>query len=564
VTNQFRSSHPEHRRLSAANVHLFQHRMTKEQKLSLLRLIDYCLKDFPFPYTLATGSLIGTYHFQGFVPWDDDFDINCFHSDQEAIKQALSQLPLIETFEYVSSFGDGETRFFTKIFFKEGLIDFPEYPWSWPFIDVFWLTQENEYVIVDEYHQKNYVTSDFFPLKTASFEERTLNIPNAIETVLTTFYPTCLEYAMPSSYDHLRECAREDYRPILVPFSDLKKGVVSPLSTLNQFPAHEFILVADIGATNSRLNLFDSVKTQLMTQTIIRQTPTGFDELERMLIEITAQMRQMLSDMKPGASISKAVLAVAGPVNLTLDEQVQSVNTRVFFCEDKALIDLLQSKLELPVSILNDTDAFLVGEVFYSVGSLYQEKKALGLTLGTGVGGSVIWDGKLLANDGQSLMEVGHMVYQPGGRNVPQPKTQGCWESYVSGEGLFETTKALISQSGDQPLKEKWSTFSQSQSNEQLFAAALAKEEWAQRVVTQWHEDLTYGLVTLMNIWGPMPVTLGGGLARWVNVSALHTHVSQKLIYHPSARQKLSIKRGTLGNDAGLLGAGLVNNLALF
>jgi predicted NBD/HSP70 family sugar kinase len=161
-------------------------------------------------------------------------------------------------------------------------------------------------------------------------------------------------------------------------------------------------------------------------------------------------------------------------------------------------------------------------------------------------------------------MEVGHIVYQPGGRSVLLPKTPGCWESYVSGEGLFETTKAVINESEDQNLKEKWSSFSEGQSNEQLFVAALAKEEWAQHVVSKWHEDLTYGLVTLLSIWGPIPVILGGGLARWINVEALQNHVAQKLIFHPSVRQKLSIQHGTLGNDAALYGAGLANNRELF
>ncbi len=555
MSQEFTSSHPEYTRLSAANAHLFQPKMSVAEKCYLLRLIDYCLKDFPFPYTLATGTLIGAYHFKGFVPWDDDFDLYCFDSDQEAIKQTLAALPFIATCDYVSSFEGDDKRHFTKIFFKEGLIDFPEYSWSWPFIDIFWMTRDGDHLLVDRFNQTTFNTADFFPLKTAYFEDRLLNIPNKIETVLTRLYPTCLEYAMPSSYDHTHECVSPDFQPILVPYSDLKRGIASPLETLNQFPTHAFMLVADIGVTHSRWNVFHSVDAQLVTQTIMCPTPPSFDELEPMMMGITAQLKQVVSDLSPGASITKAVLAVAGPVNLT---------SGAFFDGEGPLIDRLQSLLEMPVSMMNRTDAFLAGEVFCPEGSLYQEKNALGLTLGTGVEGSVIWDNALLFNDAQRVREVGQMVYEPNGRRASNSKNPGCWESYVSAEGLFETTQALMNQWGDPVLIEQWSGLSPSESNHRLFAAALAKEEWAQHVVSKWHEDLTYGLVTLLSIWGPIPVILGGGLARWINVEALQNHVAQKLIFHPSVRQKLSIQHGTLGNDAALYGAGLANNRELF
>lgn len=334
-------------------------------------------------------------------------------------------------------------------------------------------------------------------------------------------------------------------------------------SAFNRTQAHfsGLRLVADSGGTNTRYNVLDDETDKLLFETVKLPTPQkGPDFLKQIGAVLEEFKKKVLAlpqtKRTPLESIYVASIAVAGPVNMNTGEVI-GTNTKAYTLPNARKSKLptpfavgVENAIKLRTKLVNDADAFVLGEVLSKKGALYGKDHAIGITLGTGIGGGAIYNGELFAINGRSVMEVGHVVIEKSGRKVNPPRTQGCWEAYASGTGLLEAGKAAL---------KKHPTIgydAASLTNAQLFEAAGQKEPWATQVITEWHQDIAAGLANVINTMGIMDVVIGGGLCQRVNYEQLIKLVKPRLIFPDVIKETLNIVPSKLEDDAALIGAG--------
>ncbi len=156
----------------------------------------------------------------------------------------------------------------------------------------------------------------------------------------------------------------------------------------------------------------------------------------------------------------------------------------------------MSESLPVPVRAANDADCAALGEALVGAGRDHQD--VVMLTLGAGVGGGVILEGKIYDGRGTGGMEFGHMVIVEDGE-VCTCGRRGCLEAYVSETALDKRTKAVFGTA--MPLEE-------------LLAMALAGDERARKILDDFVKKLGTGLVNIVNIFRPQLILLGGGVCR--------------------------------------------------
>ena len=188
--------------------------------------------------------------------------------------------------------------------------------------------------------------------------------------------------------------------------------------------------------------------------------------------------------------------------------------------------------------MLNDANAALLGETF--CGGAVGAQNVVMLTLGTGVGGGVLADGRLLTGHRGIAGEMGHFtLYQDG---VPCPcGKKGCYESYASTTALL---RAAEKAAGEANLNGRV-----------LFDRLKNGDPVLQNVLDKWLDDVAAGITGLIHIFNPELVLIGGGVSRQEELllKPLKARVLRGAM--PRFTEALRIERAVLGNDAGLIGA---------
>lgn len=195
--------------------------------------------------------------------------------------------------------------------------------------------------------------------------------------------------------------------------------------------------------------------------------------------------------------------------------------------------DIMEEEFGVPAAVENDVNAAALGEGKFGAGK--EEKDFLCATYGTGVGGAIVIGGEIYRGSACSAGEFGGILIHPQDRIAGDPFS-GCYERYAS-------TTALVKLAGrlDPDLD----------SGRKIFARITEPDVRA--VVEEWAEEIAYGLVTLICIFNPSCIILGGGvMAQPYILERVEEKVRARIM--PSFSQ-LKLKQAMLGNRAGLLGA---------
>ena len=208
-------------------------------------------------------------------------------------------------------------------------------------------------------------------------------------------------------------------------------------------------------------------------------------------------------------------------------------------------------KFKLPVCAANDANLMALAEL--RLGAARGHKNVVCFTVGTGIGGGIIIEGRLYQGTHHEAGELGHTSINFSGKSCRCGRT-GCLEAYASVPAMLNTAQALISESGNRSLLGKYKS---SLTLTQLFGALRLGDRIARQVINLEIEYLSSGLANLVNLLNPELLVAGGGL---VEVSTsflrkLEIRIKQKAF--ASATRNLRVSKAKLGNDAGFIGAAL-------
>ena len=218
--------------------------------------------------------------------------------------------------------------------------------------------------------------------------------------------------------------------------------------------------------------------------------------------------------------------------------------------------EMVQKQVHVPVYVANDADAAALGEFYIGAGRGCQSMVAI--TLGTGVGSGIVLNGQLFGGVHNAGGELGHTVIQMGGEPCNCGR-QGCWEAYASAPALIRQTQRAMEENPSSLLWEAAPTPAQV-SGITVFEAVKRGDETAQAVLDFYVKVLAIGLGNVINTFDPEIVCLGGGVsgAGEVLMAPLQKAVQNQVYSRPGqATTKLVLAK--LGNDAGLIGAAMLN-----
>lgn len=218
----------------------------------------------------------------------------------------------------------------------------------------------------------------------------------------------------------------------------------------------------------------------------------------------------------------------------------------------------MEHLLKMPVKIENDANAAAYGE--YLAGAAQGVNNAVCITLGTGVGGGIIINGKIFSGSNFAGAELGHMVIVHNGKECACGR-KGCFEKYASAGGLVALTKEAIKKElPENSFMLKAVNGDISKINGLTAFNAMRKgDKTGKLVVDKYISYLACGITNIVNIFQPDIICIGGGISREGDflIKPLKTFV-EKERYTKHNNKQTKIVTAKLGNDAGIIGVAVL------
>ena len=292
------------------------------------------------------------------------------------------------------------------------------------------------------------------------------------------------------------------------------------------------ILGIDIGGTTVKLGLVDR-EGRMHAQT---EASACFDGYETPIL--TTVLRAAKAFLRQeNATIEGAGISATGQID-DAHGVVIGTNGKIPHYEGARLKADTEAALQAPVWALNDANAAALGEAFTGGARGYRE--VVMLTLGTGVGGGLILNGRLYSGARGIAGELGHFTLYQDGRKCPCGK-RGCLEEYAS-------TTALIARAERQTGRTGWN-------GRMIFEGAAQGDPLLRLALDGWLDDVAAGVTGLVHIFNPELVLIGGGVSAQEKFLIEPVAAKVRRSIMPAFAEGLEIRAAQLHNDAGMVGA---------
>ncbi len=226
---------------------------------------------------------------------------------------------------------------------------------------------------------------------------------------------------------------------------------------------------------------------------------------------------------------------------------------------DVNLAALMKERMGKDFYIENDANAAAYGE--YIAGAGRGTNNFLAITLGTGVGGGIIIDGKIYSGSNGAGGELGHTIISLGGECCSCGR-HGCWEAYASATALIRQTKQAMIRYPESNMWELCEGDINKVNGITAFNAMRNGDKAGQMVVDKYLEYVALGLSNMINIFQPDVVCIGGGISKEGDTLLKPIKaIIEGENYARNMKSNTVIKTAALGNDAGIIGAAYLCDL---
>lgn len=221
---------------------------------------------------------------------------------------------------------------------------------------------------------------------------------------------------------------------------------------------------------------------------------------------------------------------------------------------DLPIAGRMHAALNVPVQLDNDANAAAYAEHRFGAGRGYRQ--VLLVTVGTGIGGGIVTDGRLVRGANGFAAEVGHVVVQPDGPRCGCGN-RGCWEQMASGAAIGRLGREEVRRSPASPLVGMAGGDADAVSGRIVTEAALAGDEVARGIVAEVGRWLGVGLAGLANILDPQVIVVGGGAVAAGDLLLEPARAAfAEYVEGVGYRPRVPLVAAELGADAGAVGAG--------
>ena len=307
----------------------------------------------------------------------------------------------------------------------------------------------------------------------------------------------------------------------------------------------------DLGGTNIAAGLVDESMRIVDKASVSTRAPRPMADLAD---DIAALVRKLLErgglDRQDLAAVGVGVPGTANRENGHLED----ANNLGF--DDEPFLPVLEERLEgLPVRFGNDANAAAWGE--YQAGGGREDSFVM-MTIGTGIGGGVILNGRLWDGVNGAAAEFGHMTIRYDGVPCTCGRT-GCFEAYASATALIRQARERMAADQDTLLWKLCGGEPDQVEARTVFEGAAAGDGACRALLDVYTTYLAEGAANIVNLFQPAVLCVGGGVSR--AGEALLTPLREKTakrVYSQNAKRNTRITLAQLDNDAGIIGAALL------
>lgn len=301
----------------------------------------------------------------------------------------------------------------------------------------------------------------------------------------------------------------------------------------------------DIGGTGIKGIIINSLGHIFAEGSIPTDADKGADAIMNNIVDLVNDMLLSLDIVKseisgigigcPGLIDSKNGMVVfAGNLNLKYYPLAKEVSDRI----------------GLPVKITNDANAAALGEAKFGAGKKYEN--SILVTLGTGVGGGIVIDGKLFEGGNSAGAEIGHTIIVEDGLECTCGR-RGCFERYASARALTEQTREAMLKHKESKM---WETYTEKTVNGKTPFDYYDTDDTAKSVVDGYIKHLAVGVTNIINIFRPQVLMLGGGVSEQGDrLTVPLQKIVDKEIFAGTTYAPVKVVKATLGAKAGSFGA---------
>lgn len=293
----------------------------------------------------------------------------------------------------------------------------------------------------------------------------------------------------------------------------------------------DVVITVDMGGTNLRVAL---VENDTILDRVMLPTPRGADAIADLIGEQAVKLSKNLA--------SAIAIAAPGSVSQKLGGLTKAPNLPEL--NGYSLVNEVTKRTNIPCIVDNDANAYAMGEATF--GAARGMESVVVYTLGTGVGGGVVFNGKIWRGADGVAGEMGHVCIEEHGR-LCSCGAHGCVEAYSSASSMLRLAKEYGSNAN---------------TAKEAFEQANEGDEGAKKAFQRAGTALGIAIAGIVNTLNPNAVVIGGGGS--AAFPLLEHYVREQLAARafPAAYENLKLLKGSLGNDAAILGgAALIYSL---
>lgn len=303
----------------------------------------------------------------------------------------------------------------------------------------------------------------------------------------------------------------------------------------------------DLGGTNVRVGLVSAKGKLIIHHTFLTKQARNRSQLLNLLIDYILLTKR--EARRKGYAVCGVGLGGPGPIDV--ERGFVYSFTNIAGWKNTPLKKILEKRTGLPSFIDNDANAMALGEALFGAGKGC--RYMLALTLGTGIGGGLVLDGKLFHGSHFSAVEIGHVSVNENGLPC-NCGNRGCIETVI-GNGYFVRDAEKRLRAGQKSLLRKWIAEGQKLTPRLVERAARKGDRFSQSLWRQAGERLGGALAGWANVLNPERIVIGGGIAGAGNLIFKPMRETLKKKAFPIAAHSVKVIPAKLGVDAGIIGA---------
>ena len=306
----------------------------------------------------------------------------------------------------------------------------------------------------------------------------------------------------------------------------------------------------DLGGTGIKAGLVDekgSILYKLSCPTLVeRGHEAVIHDMAQLALRVVSESGHDLSE------VSSVGIGIPG-----IMDQATGI---VPFCTNLAwhnvpLVKLMRQEIDKPIFVNNDATVAGLAESVAGVSA--GTRSSVFVTLGTGVGGGVILDGKVFMGEHGVATEIGHMITVAGGE-MCSCGNRGCWERYASATAIIREGRRFCEAHPDCPLACEVGGDLAKIEARTVIDLAKAGDPDCEKLFDNYVYHLTVGLINLINLYDPEIIALGGGVSKAGTflLDKVNALLPEMIFFKTMPHARIELAR--LGNDAGIIGAAML------